>query len=354
MTSTTDEFSSGNESHELSAKQVRELRRLCRKTANRAEFDDRSVQVRQIASILAMGTPSLQQFAPGYWKSGSGLQAWVDRVRRDGADWRDERILLPEAVDELRDWDRLLKIWARRRFVNGDGADEDIITASHSNDANINDSRDLRTELSSSSKTPLQKRNSMSWMNSSPVSNASPLAANEEIIDSTPAPIRRTKSVLRPREKCPLGSPTTPNFDKENISSRPRLVPASFALASSPVAVDDDADEKSQLHRQVIHEQGKLGTSRKPLSNITISRQGNTISVDFRSRHSSMQKLGKSSKRDQCQYQSKREQHEPSIVHVPEFSASSNGDDKENWETRRDWTSLRKPGQGKSSAPTFR
>lgn len=101
---------------ELSAKQVRELRRLCRKTANRAEYEGRLVQLRQIASILAMGGPSLIHFAPSYLAAHSAMQAWLDASRTGGADWRDERPLSIAAVDELREWDRLLKAWAKRRF----------------------------------------------------------------------------------------------------------------------------------------------------------------------------------------------------------------------------------------------
>lgn len=101
---------------ELSPKQVRELRRLCRKTANRAEYEGRLVQLRQIASILAMGGPSLIHFAPSYLSAHSAMQAWLDACRSGGADWRDERPLSVAAVEELREWDRLLKAWAKRRF----------------------------------------------------------------------------------------------------------------------------------------------------------------------------------------------------------------------------------------------
>lgn len=105
---------------ELSAKQVRELRRLCRKTANRAEYEGRLVQLRQIASILATGGPSLCHFAPSYLAADSAMQAWLDRARAAGADWRDERPLDEPAIEELREWDRLLKSWAKRRFVTVD------------------------------------------------------------------------------------------------------------------------------------------------------------------------------------------------------------------------------------------
>lgn len=105
----------------LTQKQVRELRRLCRKTANRAEFEDRLIQVRQIASIAAMGTPAVKYFDPHNATSGAALRAWVEIQRELGADWRDERLLADDAIDELRRWDRCLKAWARLRFETDHG-----------------------------------------------------------------------------------------------------------------------------------------------------------------------------------------------------------------------------------------
>lgn len=100
----------------LSQKQIRELRRLCRKTANRAQFEQRNIQLRQVASIAAMALHSQHLFDPTNTASGAPLRRWVDRHRATGADWRDERPLDQAALDELRNWDRLLKCWARLRF----------------------------------------------------------------------------------------------------------------------------------------------------------------------------------------------------------------------------------------------
>lgn len=44
------------------------------------------------------------------------MRQWVDFHRAQGADWKDERPLPQDAVEELRAWDRLLKAWARVRF----------------------------------------------------------------------------------------------------------------------------------------------------------------------------------------------------------------------------------------------
>lgn len=112
----SDEPLTAKEHPLLTQKQVRELRRLCRKTANRAEFDDRMIQVRQIASIAAMGANSVQFFDPHNPQSGAALRVWVDQQREQGADWRDERPLPDDAIDQLRAWDRALKAWARLRF----------------------------------------------------------------------------------------------------------------------------------------------------------------------------------------------------------------------------------------------
>ncbi|KAI0560209.1 hypothetical protein FGB62_121g014 [Gracilaria domingensis] len=118
----TKRFSSGFgaefANHLLTPKQVRELRRLCRKTANRAEFEGRLIQVRQVASISAMGSSSVHLFDPSNPRSGQELRIWVETHRRSGADWRDERPLSRTAVAELRRWDRQLKAWARSRIQN--------------------------------------------------------------------------------------------------------------------------------------------------------------------------------------------------------------------------------------------
>lgn len=95
----------------LSMKQIRELRRLCRKTANRAEFEGRLIQIRQIASIAAMASSCVHMFDPSNLNSGASLHAWVDHHRATGADWRDERPLNSPALRQLREWDLKLKEW---------------------------------------------------------------------------------------------------------------------------------------------------------------------------------------------------------------------------------------------------
>eukprot|EP00178_Gracilaria_changii_P003056 TRINITY_DN1446_c0_g1_i1.p1 TRINITY_DN1446_c0_g1~~TRINITY_DN1446_c0_g1_i1.p1 ORF type:complete len:513 (+),score=19.80 TRINITY_DN1446_c0_g1_i1:231-1769(+) len=126
----------------LTPKQVRELRRLCRRTANRAEFEHRHIQVRQVASIYAMASSSLHLFDPDNPYSGRELQIWVESHRENGADWREEYLLSLSAIGELRRWDRLLKTWACSRVqgrfdpesrINGSGGSN--TTSQHPVDA---------------------------------------------------------------------------------------------------------------------------------------------------------------------------------------------------------------------------
>lgn len=248
------------------------------------------MQVRQIASIVAMGAPSLARFAPR-WSARSELQAWVDSVRADGADWRDERILLPRAVEELRDWDRLLKVWAEEMF----GTDGAAVGAT-------------------AQKTPVRAaavgdgkaggaRNSMALGAASPLSIKSPAERGEQEL-RTPAAAR----LRRVASGSVLGTPITPGVSVGNATpasaSRPKLVPAPTVSVSSPVIIysDECSDSGEDAHSAVSSEsedagQGdtvpKCGSSsdgkairrtvsaRKPLGALSISRTGNVINVEL-------------------------------------------------------------------------
>lgn len=357
-----DDTTSATQTAELTAKQVRELRRLCRKTANRAEYDDRSVQVRQIASILAMGTPCLQQFAPECWNTGSALQAWVDRVRGDGADWRDERILLRDAVQELRDWDRLLKIWARKKFVTLDAQQDESEHVAHKDrlfGAELNENcPEVNLECASQSKTPLQKRSSLTWINSSPVSASASPAPSMSFLEDTPAPVSVSVSMHSRSDQSRIGTPTTPKLKVYSDTSRPKLVPASIALTSSPVVADEDTDEErrvsTEFTRHDMHSDRlwdacrKQAASRNPLANLSLSRQANAANTDDIPRRHSMRRLGRTGKRETTLRNLCTK--EPHIIHVPELSDLRNSD-KENTAVERDWTALRKNSQSKHSSP---
>lgn len=97
----------------LTAKQLRELRRLCRKTANRAEYEGRGTQIRQVAAILSMVSRFVKQDDVGIVVEGSMLEMWVEQRRNNGMDWLQEEMLGEPEVQELRRWDKQLKIWGR-------------------------------------------------------------------------------------------------------------------------------------------------------------------------------------------------------------------------------------------------
>lgn len=211
----------------LTQKQVRELRRLCRKTANRAEFDDRLIQVRQIASIAAMGTPSAPFFDPHNQDSGRALRVWVDQQREQGADWRDERPLLDEAIDELRRWDRALKAWARLRF-----------------------------EASPSRSPPHQRLAAAATLSRPP-------GFDKSSSPSTPYTGKTRKSAS---EYSQFSSPVSP--DTAAIGPSPV-----HAATFSPVQVGEDAlsNRPIRVTRSAI--------KRQPLSEVSISRVGDTINI---------------------------------------------------------------------------
>lgn len=211
----------------LTQKQIRELRRLCRKTANRAEFDDRLIQVRQIASIAAMGTPSAHFFDPNNEGSGRALREWVDLQRAQGADWRDERPLPDDAIDELRRWDRALKAWARLRFD---------------------------TSPSRSSLGPHMA------LGSAPSTLAGRGKASSPI---TPHIWKRRQSTSEFAQFSSPVSPDTALF----VSS-----PLEAAAASKP-----KAPERATL--QEPHRMTKSSDKRQPLSEVSISRVGDTINI---------------------------------------------------------------------------
>lgn len=101
-------------------KQVRELRRLCRKTANRAQFEGRAIPLRQVVSIVAMIDNCQRLFEFGNTTLGDDLRGWIAWHRAAGADWREEHPLDGAVALELRELDRLLKHWIRTRPFTGD------------------------------------------------------------------------------------------------------------------------------------------------------------------------------------------------------------------------------------------
>lgn len=223
----------------LTQKQVRELRRLCRKTANRAEFEDRLIQIRQIASIAAMGTPAAQFFDPQNTTSGAALRAWVELHRQQGADWRDERPLADDAIDELRRWDRGLKAWARLRFET---------TPTYG---------PVHTQLSSSGN----------------VSRSSGLASSSPI---TPYSVRTTKTNSEPLQ---FYSPLSP--DVQGYSSTRSPEPP----ASQPSVQQNEkgaVQQKEEVVRALVAEQSPgrgPGQGEEAVLDVCIDRVGDTINI---------------------------------------------------------------------------
>lgn len=371
---------------ELTPKQVRELRRLCRKTANRAQYDDRSVQVRQIASILAMGLPSLQLFAPGFVATGCALQTWLDQVLAEGANWRDERILLPEAVQELRDWDRLLQMYARRRFNVVDD-DEPVpassaVTTPARTPARTPAKAQAKTPISATKirafrpehavaaqaireqKTPLRSTRSVPSSRfpsvTSPVSSASPGSAYTPVVatpDSTTRRIPRsvTPSTLPRPGLCTPVSPA-PLSARTFTTPRPRLIPvSSVASSSSPAVFDGDSSDESDHE---THQTGDI-SKRLPLGTLsinTIDAAANAGGVETSSRKLSNPECRKSTTRAAIS----------DLADAMTKTSITDTFDKENMpgdssfqsakgragsgQSDRDWSSLRSPGDSMRSS----
>ena len=93
-------------------KRISTLRRLCRKTANKAYFSNDKIQVRQVASIISAANPWIQDFAPNEPGEGEIFRRWVNSHRERGADWRDEFHITSEMIEELRRWNLVIKKWS--------------------------------------------------------------------------------------------------------------------------------------------------------------------------------------------------------------------------------------------------
>lgn len=88
----------------LKSKQIRELRRMCRKTANRSQYEKRTVQLRQVSTIECLAVSAIPFLATG----DSALRVWMKNHRENGAEWTDEFPLDKASQCELRQWDQML------------------------------------------------------------------------------------------------------------------------------------------------------------------------------------------------------------------------------------------------------
>eukprot|EP00177_Eucheuma_denticulatum_P005723 GFKZ01010436.1.p1 GENE.GFKZ01010436.1~~GFKZ01010436.1.p1 ORF type:complete len:564 (+),score=65.55 GFKZ01010436.1:551-2242(+) len=226
----------------LTQKQVRELRRLCRKTANRAEFDSRPIQLRQIASIAAMASPSFLYFDPDNPSSGATLRQWVEFHRAQGADWKDERPLPQNAIDELRSWDRLLKVWARVRFENPNSSSPTVERRVAAQ----------QTKVSSSPVTPY--RDHLVGQSSTEVTYAikgdgyNPIGA----VHGVQVPLKMSPASKTPVKASPSGLQSPP----VGIS------PAPYEIGRNPVyARDEGAEPMRRITRERVTGGALLGVS---------------------------------------------------------------------------------------------
>lgn len=102
----------------LKSKQIRELRRMCRKTANRSQYEKRTVQLRQVSTIECLAVSAIPFLATG----DSALRAWMKKHRDNGAEWTDEFPLDKASQCELRQWDQMLhNLVARITTMNNSG-----------------------------------------------------------------------------------------------------------------------------------------------------------------------------------------------------------------------------------------
>lgn len=88
----------------LKSKQIRELRRMCRKTANRSQYEKRTVQLRQVSTIECLAVSAIPFLAT----VDSALRSWMKKHRDSGAEWTDEFPLDKDSQCELRQWDQML------------------------------------------------------------------------------------------------------------------------------------------------------------------------------------------------------------------------------------------------------
>ncbi|PXF43960.1 hypothetical protein BWQ96_06270 [Gracilariopsis chorda] len=265
-----DPVSTPAQPHLLTPKQVRELRRLCRKTANRAQFEDRLIQIRQVASIAAMASSSLHLFDPDNPHSGHALRAWVDSNRADGADWRDERPLSDHAIEELRRWDRLLKAWARVRFDTHNLTDS--ATPHPSSTVNARHSDEHETPL-----RPVRLQFERLSVGASPITPhyRTKLVASANAVGASPA-------ICQPAEYSimPLTSPLTPDERSAPFFHSPRPV-AHVSHSPLPATYGTDANAMRSVWSKppLATTLSRRAELRKPLCEVSINKVGDLINV---------------------------------------------------------------------------
>ena len=111
----------------LTQQQAKSLRRWCRRLANKAEHDGKKIQLKQIATILALAHATIHLFSNQ--QSPNYLQSWIDTCRSNGADWYDQYTLSIQGIKQLRIWNDQIKNWSSKHFANVlDIQDESTLT----------------------------------------------------------------------------------------------------------------------------------------------------------------------------------------------------------------------------------
>lgn len=246
---------------QLTQKQVRELRRLCRKTANRAQFEGRLIQIRQVASINAMANSTLHLFDPTNPHSGLSLRTWVHYHRSEGADWRDERPLSAEAIAELRRWDLLLKAWARLRF-----------------DA----TPDTRPIMDNRPVDPALKPVRLEFERLSLASHSPVTPATQPL---TPANAQKARNVYS-TDFLRLASPVTPADAMSHHLATPATVDYNRVRdIQSPLTITPTPNPEEEIQARSAWSKPPLTgltprwDARNPLGEVSINRVGDTIKV---------------------------------------------------------------------------
>lgn len=99
----------------LTQQQAKSLRRWCRRLANKAEHDGKKIQLKQIATILALAHTTIPLFSKE--QSPNYLQSWINTCRSNGADWYDQYTLSIQGIKQLRIWNDQIKNWSSNHFA---------------------------------------------------------------------------------------------------------------------------------------------------------------------------------------------------------------------------------------------
>ena len=245
-----------------------------------------------------MASSSIHLFDPDNASSGHALRSWVEKHRAEGADWRDERLLTDEAVDELRRWDRCLKAWARVRFEPQSTTESRHGPRSVRTEPSDQILQPVRLQfeqlsLASPPSTPFYAKTRAPATVSDLISFASPVTPdNPNFLASparfeTPAPSRRqtpyaqTSSHVRElqvTQPTPIHHSMIPGNEVRAIS---QMTPSGQATSARHFmgTATETTPSPSAWSKPPLLGLARRVDARKPLSEVSINRVGNTINV---------------------------------------------------------------------------